>query len=301
MVFFVILAVIAFVVIRSFIKKRERNRQIEELKQLILESDMGKCSYDRVETFCRENDVSDEEYHEIRKNLYYELAEGDDIHAIKMAAAYAYDEDPSAHLQYLTRAAELGDVESMYSLGVTYDVDDAFPGCPDKEEAFYWYERAAEHGHEKALCSVAQAYETGEGVGKNVEKAFSILKDASERGYSHCGLRLAEFYYESCASGHYDLKLAKQIYEQIMQRGDRETFAKAAHQMGMLYGGSYVFDAPVNEFSDRRKAAYCFALAHFLDSDLYDADLIRKTGYRWTEFEMKKWQQDAVRLRYDPM
>ena len=169
------------------------------------------------------------------------------------------------------------------------------------DSAFYWFKQAAEQGHEKAIVETAQAYRDGEGVEKNEDIAFGILKDYSDRGYSKCSQELAHHYYQSPSSSHFNLRLAEQTYIRIIQRGEPEAFADAVNRLGYIYGGSYIFGNPTDEYSDRRKAAYCLALAHFTDPDLYDTDDLIKVGYRWTENEMRKWLEDAQNLRYNPV
>ena len=175
----VILLVIAFIAICIVSKKAKRKRLIEELKQLILACDTEKVPFERVEYFCRENDFTDTEYHEIRKNLYYELANEDDIHALDMAAAYAQNENRAKEINYRIRAAKLGHVWSMHYLGLIYAYGEEYVQFRDSKKSFYWFSKAAELGDEDSVVHVARAYELGEGVEKDEEKAFNIIT------YSH--------------------------------------------------------------------------------------------------------------------
>ncbi|POG78598.1 hypothetical protein GLOIN_2v1535801, partial [Rhizophagus irregularis DAOM 181602=DAOM 197198] len=50
------------------------------------------------------------------------------------------------------------------------------------EKAFYWYQKAAERGHVKAMTNLASYYEIGEGTEKNLEKAFYWYQKAAENG-----------------------------------------------------------------------------------------------------------------------
>ena len=300
LVVFIILCIIVILILRSAMKGGKRERQIEELRELILMCDANQIPFDRVESFCEENDFSDVEYHTVRKNLYIEKAESDDIHALTMAAAYMENEDKGAKIRYLTRAAELGDVESMYYLGLILKYNDEYLEYRDLKKALYWFENAAKTGHEGSIVEVANAYRFGDGVEENKDKAYSILKDYSDRGYSDCSMILARDYYGSIGNPYYNLKQAEQLYIRVIQRGDRELFAEAADRLGYLYGGCYIYNAPTDELSDRRKAAYCYALAYFADPD-NDLDKLNKVGYRYTEREMQGGKNDAQNLRYNPI
>ena len=189
----------------------------------------------------------------------------------------------------------------MYSLGIQLKYDEACPEYPNQEKAFYWLNKAVKAGHEGAALMVARSLRDGEGVAKDEEKAFALLKQQADRGNCECALELGFHYYQSPVNPHYNIELAVQTYNRIMQRGDAESYAKAADSLGRIYGASYLYGAPENALSDRRKAAYCLALAHFTDPDLYDKDDLIKTGYRWTPNEMKLWHEDASNLRYNPM
>ena len=53
----------------------------------------------------------------------------------------------------------------------------------DLEKAFYWTERAAEHGDWDAQCNLAEFYEDGIGTEKNLEKAKEWYRKAAEQGH----------------------------------------------------------------------------------------------------------------------
>ncbi|EXX50137.1 hypothetical protein RirG_273700 [Rhizophagus irregularis DAOM 197198w] len=40
------------------------------------------------------------------------------------------------------------------------------------EKAFHWYQKAAENGNENAMNNLAICYESGEGIEKDLKKAF---------------------------------------------------------------------------------------------------------------------------------
>ncbi|GBC38414.2 kinase-like domain-containing protein [Rhizophagus irregularis DAOM 181602=DAOM 197198] len=50
----------------------------------------------------------------------------------------------------------------------------------DFEEAFYWYQKAAENGSADAMNNLADSYDSGEGIEINLEKAFYWYQQAEE-------------------------------------------------------------------------------------------------------------------------
>ena len=85
------------------------------------------------------------------------------------------------------------------------------------------------------------------------------------------------------------------MLKRAMNKGDREVYAKAADELGFIYGRAYVYGGPEDEYSDRYKAAYFYALAFFAGD--YSADRITQSGYRASQYEIDKWRDDAINMR----
>ncbi|RGB30585.1 hypothetical protein C1646_817829 [Rhizophagus diaphanus] len=62
------------------------------------------------------------------------------------------------------------------------------------EKAFHWYQKAAENGHTGAMNNLANGYYNGEGTEKNLEKAFHWYQKAAENGQEHAMFNLAACY-----------------------------------------------------------------------------------------------------------
>lgn len=77
-------------------------------------------------------------------------------------------------------AAELGDAEAQYQLGVHYLR--GLGVAPDPEKAFDWFLAAALQGHVPAQVSVARRYAAGAGVGKDDLQAYAWLYLAASSG-----------------------------------------------------------------------------------------------------------------------
>ena len=93
---------------------------------------------------------------------------------------------------WYTKAAQQGDTDAQFLLGIMYDEGDDVP--EDKAQAVYWYTKAAEMGDETAQYNLALMYFYGEGVNEDKEKAaywFSKAK-AAEHGnaFAHYNLTM---------------------------------------------------------------------------------------------------------------
>ena len=81
----------------------------------------------------------------------------------------------------LQKRVELGDAEAIYALGCNYD-HGRYGSPQDYDEAFELFVRAGELGHVDAYCNVGYAYENGNGVEIDKEKANHYYKLAAIGG-----------------------------------------------------------------------------------------------------------------------
>lgn len=99
--------------------------------------------------------------------------------------AYAYDvgyivkKDIRKAVFLNKEAASLGSHVAQYNLGQYY--------CEKKDptqlkKAVFWWKKAANGKHVKAMCNLAVAYENGRGIGKNRINAIKWYKRASGLG-----------------------------------------------------------------------------------------------------------------------
>lgn len=286
--YLIVIVIVIAIVVAVASKERAEERKMEGLEDAILRAHRTD-DWRIVENYCSSENIPEETMHEVRRRVNIRLAKQGDIKAMRVAAAYAETEEERREFE--TMGAEAGDVDAMYALAIGYMNVDA-------EKQFYWYKKAADRGLDKAMGAVASAYYFGDGVPADKKKAFAYAKDCADRGCADASFFLVD-YFEQFNEPRLDTQEKINLMERVMQRGERESFAKAARKLGIIYGGAYLFNGVVNEFSNRRKASYCFTLAYVLDHD-YDKDDIFKTGYRPTQFELDKWQEDARNLRYNP-
>ena len=81
---------------------------------------------------------------------------------------------------WFQRAAEQGDRDAQYYLGICHDFGYGVP--QNHREAVIWYRKAAERGVVMAQYNLAYCYEFGEGVEQDWEKAREWYAKAAAQG-----------------------------------------------------------------------------------------------------------------------
>jgi hypothetical protein len=85
---------------------------------------------------------------------------------------------PSLGERWMLRAAEHGNTEAQFWLGVGYERN--WFGTVDIQEAIKWYRKASEGGDPDAQVALGQKYEDGEGVEQNYRLAAEWYRKAGE-------------------------------------------------------------------------------------------------------------------------
>jgi uncharacterized protein len=86
--------------------------------------------------------------------------------------------DPALAKKWMLKAAEHGDAEAQFWLGVGYEQN--WFGTNDLKEAVRWYQKAAESGDPDAQYELGRRYEDGEGVEQNLSLAAEWYRRAAE-------------------------------------------------------------------------------------------------------------------------
>lgn len=197
-----------------------------------------------------------------------------------------------------TEAANAGDVESMYRLGLEYGFGSDF-GKND-EKSFFWFNKAAEAGNLDAMYYAAAYFYDKK---NDADEAFRRAQTGANRGSLRCKQYLADNFYGLVGTKYYNKQKSIALLEEaIASTKDRDMFGKLTNSLGDKFGFCYIFDgiAP-DEFSNRKKACYCYLLSYFADPD-YDSrkENAKKTGFWPTEAEWNQWVQDARQMVYQP-
>jgi TPR repeat protein len=106
--------------------------------------------------------------------------------AFQPSAAFA------AEIDWIIRAAQNGDADAQFTLGVMYDNGDEVR--QSHREAFKWYLRAAKQGHVKAQYNLAVSYDNGEGTNIDHSEANLWYRRAAEQGHVNSMVNLALSY-----------------------------------------------------------------------------------------------------------
>jgi TPR repeat protein len=83
-------------------------------------------------------------------------------------------------VQVTMEAANNGDASAQNKLGVYYEIG-ASIGQNDVEAA-KWFRMAADQGHGEAMFNLAEMYEQGRGVPKNLDEAIALYKKSCANG-----------------------------------------------------------------------------------------------------------------------
>ncbi len=98
--------------------------------------------------------------------------------AMRVVGLSSSKSDPVNCEKWLLRAAELGEPETQFWLGVAYEQN--WFGTTDVQEAAKWFRRAAVQGHPDAQVSLADMYEHGEGLDKDYVLAAEWYRKAAD-------------------------------------------------------------------------------------------------------------------------
>lgn len=245
----------------------------------------------------------DENYCTIRHNIYVKRANAGDLQAMVELA----EEDMSGENKQIQRAyqalyyaANAGNTNAMVDLGFYYSSEDGFG--ENLPLAFKWYMLAATKGNIKAIYEVAFAYVSGIGTEKNLQLAKSWAENGAKMGSAKCVRLLAEHIYGYQLSPYYNPITEVALLESVMRMGYESEYEMAALRLGRIFGRHDLFGAPKDQFSDSKKAAYCFVLNYFVDTYADDSnwETINKLNYYVTESDFERWKADALELRYNP-
>jgi GAF domain-containing protein len=99
------------------------------------------------------------------------------------AAASPAPDVETATVDQLRQMAESGNPDAENILGLRYFQGDEINGIrKDEQQAFHWFNRAAEHGSLKAQSKIGFLYRSGRGVPQDLNKAYFWAAVASARG-----------------------------------------------------------------------------------------------------------------------
>lgn len=97
-----------------------------------------------------------------------------------------------ADLSELVAQANQGDRNAQYQLAIDYQSGQTTPVSQD--DAFYWFQQAAESGHPAAMIQLANTYLSGSGTEKDIDKALFWLTKAFASGNQDAAIQIGQLY-----------------------------------------------------------------------------------------------------------
>ena len=130
--------------------------------------------------------------------------------------------DAEAVKRYL-RAAEQGDADAQYHLGVIYG--NGYGVQQSDAEAVKWYRKAAEQGHPYAQNDLGYLYQNGFGVERNEAEAFRLYHLAAEQGDAIGQFNLGLMYEYGCGVQK-NMRKARKWYVEAATQGYEDAIVK---------------------------------------------------------------------------
>jgi len=90
-------------------------------------------------------------------------------------------EDYKEAAKWFTKAAEQGDADAQYNLGIMYDNGRGVP--KDDKEAVKWYRKSAEQGYADAQYNLGVMYSKGDGVPESYVQTYAWFNIAAANGH----------------------------------------------------------------------------------------------------------------------
>ncbi len=131
-------------------------------------------------------------------------------------------------LETLRQAAERGDAEAQFNLGVMYANGRGVP--QNHHEAVQWYRRAAEQGLAKAQFYLGAGYVLGNGVQQDDHEAVQWFRRAAEQDHA-AAQRILGMMYANGKGVPQDDREAMHWYRRAAKQG----LAEAQYNLGLMY------------------------------------------------------------------
>lgn len=92
------------------------------------------------------------------------------------------EQDDDQAFYWFQKAAEQGHPEAQNMLGDCYNFGLFLKVNEDENQAFFWYQKAAEQGNSNSQCNLGYCYANGTGVEQDHKQAVYWFKKAAEQG-----------------------------------------------------------------------------------------------------------------------
>lgn len=147
---------------------------------------------------------------------------------VQATEAMSHGEHETAFELFRACAEEEGVTEAMFALAQCYEKGEGVE--KDLPRAFSWYRKAAEAGHPRAMLLMGMAYENGGAVKKDMKTALNWYRRAAQADNARAMLLLGVAY-EAGHGVEKDMKTAQEYYLAAYRQGDE----LAQLYLGMAY------------------------------------------------------------------
>ena len=171
---------------------------------------------EKIEIIEENNDYMSEEGSSEQTSVGRTASDYEAARMVLEADEFESDDDLQEAYYRYKKAAELGNKDGMYNLGLYY-LNGIYVEQDDKM-ALLWLEQAAEKGHSDAANDIGVYYHNSKNLRGKHFKAIKWYKRGAELGnkYSQCNLG---WHYEYGMGCEVDLSLAKKYYELSVEQG----------------------------------------------------------------------------------
>ena len=126
-------------------------------------------------------------------------------------------------------------VQAQYRLAQMYEFARSVEENP--QQAFYWYEKAAQNGHTFAQHNLASSYDTGYGVEQNEKQAIFWYEKAAEQGDMLSQSILGFYYFNALKGVQQNVEKAIKYWQLAVNSGDEQ----AEKHLALVYlEGKYI-------------------------------------------------------------
>ena len=153
------------------------------------------------------------------------------------------EEDEDLALEWLKKAVAQRDVNALFEYAKYY---------LDECTAIYYFSKAAEQGHTKAMYELGECYHRGKGIGCNGEKAYEWYRKAAENGHVEAQNWVGRYLEEGWANVTKNEKEAVEWYRKAAEQGFDIAQTNLAN---CLYSGRGVAENKAEAYKWYRKAA----------------------------------------------
>ena len=195
------------------------------------------------------------------------------------------EEDEDLALEWLKKAVAQRDVNALFEYAKYY---------LDECTAIYYFSKAAEQGHTKAMYELGECYHRGKGIGCNGEKAYEWYRKAAENGHVEAQNWVGRYLEEGWANVTKNEKEAVEWYRKAAEQGFDIAQTNLAN---CLYSGRGVAENKAEAYKWYRKAA--------IQGHAYAQTWVgRYLGEGWggiakDEYEAVEWYRKAAEQGYD--